>query len=150
MKFSLFSRTHRLRYAALPGSVRPLCAPGCHGVQQRTQENPAESRQVNHGVEVIGHLGQSGPWPLEILRCDPSLPLKLKKKRVVTGGLWAHMCGSTAGPFRPFFIPDPPLHSSKSFAVVPTVAFPFLSAEAVNSLESFRGALRNFGAPLQG
>lgn len=43
--------THRLRRVALPRSVRPLRAPGCHRVQERAEEDPAESRtRADHRV----------------------------------------------------------------------------------------------------
>ena len=48
--------THRLRRVALAGSVRWLCAPGCHRVQESVQKDPSESRHTEHRVEVTVHF----------------------------------------------------------------------------------------------
>lgn len=44
-------KTYRLWCVALPRSVRSVCAPGCHNVQESAQEDPAESRHTDHRVD---------------------------------------------------------------------------------------------------
>lgn len=147
--------THRLWCVALPRSARSVCAPGCHSVQKSAQEDPAESRQTDHRVEVTGHFWHSAltdfyvtPVCSLLTALSPS-PLKLKKK-TVTGGLLAHMCRSAWGPFRPFAIPDALRGCSLLVSVWNFLCLPELAAvlkqELKKSLESFRGALRKFGA----
>lgn len=51
--------THRFWCVALSRSARSVCAPGCHSVQYSAQEDPADSREKDHRVEVTGHLLQS-------------------------------------------------------------------------------------------
>ncbi len=144
--------THRLWCLALFRSVRSVCAPGCHSVQQRAQEDPAESRQTDHRVEVAGHFWQSALSDFYFSPARSLLTASFEKtQQNVTGGLLAHMCRSAGGPFRHLAIPVA-LRGSLQF--FPLKLFSCLSpsarcsreAVAENSLESFRGALRKFGA----
>ncbi len=86
--------THRLWCVALPRSARSVCAPGCHSVQKSAQEDPAESRQTDHRVEVTGHFWHSAltdfyvtPVCSLLTALSPS-PLKFKKKKPLPVASW--------------------------------------------------------------
>lgn len=75
-------RTHRLRRVALPGSVGPLRAPGCHRVQERVQEDPSECRHTEHRGEVTGHEDTSVTRPFtDFLRLCSALTGRKRGKR---------------------------------------------------------------------